>query len=252
MDVNFTALAPRYGTHPIVGSFSGLGTAGMNGGAFNWGSVWSGVKSFGNAAKGWANKAWKSNTGNKLREKLHDTGVQDKLIDGINMGIHGALDLAQQEVARVFEKRLERPIQPYYKPNISEKELEVELEPTRDLTLHYGEPPSYEEAINERPPMTKIIREYSTPVLPSYNKPKHKKKKKPEILEKVTTVEEQELPPPYSLEAFAPVTETVPSVMVEPAAPLVAPSLLNKRGWQSTLNNIVGVGIQSSKRRKCF
>ncbi len=79
----------------------------MNGGAFNWGNLWSGVKSFGSSIKNWGNRAWNSSTGQALRQKLKDSNLQEKVVEGLASGIHGAVDIANQEIAKAVQKRLE-------------------------------------------------------------------------------------------------------------------------------------------------
>lgn len=225
MDVNFTALAPRYGTHPLMGIHYGLGTSGMNGGAFNWGNVWSGIKSFGNTAKGWANKAWNSSTGHMLRQKLQDTKVQEKIVDGLSTGIHGAIDLAQQEITKAIEKKLERPLQIH---NTSKRPREDEEE---EIIIKHEEPPSYSEAIMSTNDITKLPPPYQITTseidMPS----------KPPASQSVTIVSKPVVSKP---------------VMPKSTLPKYRANSLAQRGWQSTLNNIVGVGVQSTKRRRCY
>ncbi|APC26066.1 pVI [Bat mastadenovirus G] len=268
--VNFSSLAPRYGSHPMMNSWSGIGTSGMNGGAFNWGGIWSGIKNFGSNVKSWGSKAWNSQTGKLLRQKLNDTKVREKLVEGISTGVHGALDIANQEIARQIEKRLERrePLEEVeveeeieeVKPKL-EAPLVVELPKKRprdeDLLITAEEPPSYEEAVSMAPaprPMTRPHPSMARPVLVE-------KPARPVVVDKPTTLElkPSDLPPPYS-PAPAPVVVkappkapavVVPSVPAVPAAPVVvAPS--RSRGWQGTLANIVGVGLRGVKRRRCY
>lgn len=178
MDVNFTALAPRYGTHPMTNSF--IGTSGMSGGAFNWGGVWSGLKNFGSKIKTWGNKVYNSNTGQAIRQKLKETGAKEKLISGIATGVNGALDIAQAELAQRIQNKLERyqpqePVEveeiiddalsaPEVVPPSSKVEevVETSKKRPRDDDLVLSElPPSYEEATAEKPlldvPMTRPV-----------------------------------------------------------------------------------------------
>ncbi|BBE29342.1 pVI [Bat mastadenovirus A] len=262
--VNFSSLAPRYGSRPMMNSWSGIGTSGMNGGAFNWGGIWSGIKNFGSNVKSWGSKAWNSQTGKMLRQKLNDTKVREKLVEGIATGVHGALDIANQEIARQVEKRLERQ-QPVEEVEVEEELLEskpaleaplvVETSKKRprdeELIITADEPPSYEEALQAAPPrpMTRPHHSMARPVLAD----------RPTTLE----LKPSDLPPPYSpapakpkpAPAPVPVPAPAPKVTVVPAAapvvlPVAAPS--RSRGWQGTLANIVGVGLRGVKRRRCF
>nr|QRV11654.1 pVI [Bat mastadenovirus] len=232
--VNFSMLAPRFGSHPMMSSWSGIGTSGMNGGAFNWGGLWSGIKSFGSHVKSWGSKAWNSQTGKMLRQKLNDSKVREKLVEGINTGIHGALDIANQEIAKQIEKRLERrepleedEVEEEIEQNTKEAPLVVDLEKKRprdeELVITADEPPSYEEAI-------------MAPPLPA----------KPRVIEQPAVTYS---PPatPVSIPAPAP----APSLPVAiSSAPIVMPA--RSRGWQGTLADIVGVGLRGVKRRRCF
>nr|QIJ58560.1 pVI [Bat mastadenovirus] len=232
--VNFSILAPRYGSHPMMSSWSGIGNSGMNGGAFNWGGLWSGIKSFGGNVKSWGSRAWNSQTGKMLRQKLNDTKVREKLVEGINTGVHGALDIANQEIARQIEKRLERrePLQPL------EEEVEEDIMQTKEappplvvdlpkkrlrdeeLLITADEPPSYEEAIMTAPRPVTVEKPALRPLTP---------------------------PPLPSVAAPVPV---VPAPSASAAPVMLAPS--RTRGWQGTLANIVGVGLRGVKRRRCF
>lgn len=211
MDVNFSSLAPRYGTHPMTNSY--IGTSGLSGGAFNWGGVWSGLKNFGSQIKNWGHKLYHSNTGQALRQKLNETGVRDKLINGIATGVNGALDIAQAELAQRIQDRLERyrpqdseVIQDVVEEEVAPEEVVIKKRPREEEVIVTEFPPTYEEAIAEQP---------------LYEKPIVK-------------------PPP-------PPTVTVPS------RPLPTPVVLRPtRGWQNTLNDIVGVGLRGVKRRRCF
>ncbi|BBF72834.1 pVI [Mastadenovirus eidoli] len=108
-EINFTALAPRKGNKPMLTAWSHIGTSQMSGGAFNWGSIWSGLKNVGSTIKHWGNKAWSSSTGEALRQKLKDTNLQEKIVDGLSTGIHGAVDIARQHLDKAIESRLENP-----------------------------------------------------------------------------------------------------------------------------------------------
>lgn len=234
-DINFASLAPRHGTRPFMGTWNEIGTSQLNGGAFNWSSVWSGLKNFGSTLRTYGNKAWNSSTGQLLREKLKDQNFQQKVVDGLASGINGVVDIANQAVQREINSRLDpRP------PAATVVEMEdATLPPPRgekrprpdaeETTLQVDEPPSYEEAVKAGMPTTRIIAPLSTGVM------------KPATLD---------LPPPP---APAP-PKAAPVVQAPPVATAVrrVPARRQAQNWQSTLHSIVGLGVKSLKRRRCY
>lgn len=234
-DINFASLAPRHGTRPFMGTWNEIGTSQLNGGAFNWSSVWSGLKNFGSTLRTYGNKAWNSSTGQMLREKLKDQNFQQKVVDGLASGINGVVDIANQAVQREINSRLDpRP------PAATVVEMEDASHPpprgekrprpdAEETTLQVDEPPSYEEAVKAGMPTTRIIAPLSTGVM------------KPATLD---------LPPPP---APAP-PKAAPVVQAPPVATAVrrVPARRQAQNWQSTLHSIVGLGVKSLKRRRCF
>ena len=233
-DINFASLAPRHGTRPFMGTWNEIGTSQLNGGAFNWSSVWSGLKNFGSTLRTYGNKAWNSSTGQLLREKLKDQNFQQKVVDGLASGINGVVDIANQAVQREINSRLDpRP------PAATVVEMEDATPPPRgekrprpdaeETTLQVDEPPSYEEAVKAGMPTTRIIAPLSTGVM------------KPATLD---------LPPPP---APAP-PKAAPVVHAPPVATAVrrVPARRQAQNWQSTLHSIVGRGVKSLKRRRCY
>lgn len=233
-DINFASLAPRHGTRPFMGTWNEIGTSQLNGGAFNWSSVWSGLKNFGSTLRTYGNKAWNSSTGQLLREKLKDQNFQQKVVDGLASGINGVVDIANQAVQREINSRLDpRP------PAATVVEMEDATPPPRgekrprpdaeETTLQVDEPPSYEEAVKAGMPTTRIIAPLSTGVM------------KPATLD---------LPPPP---APAP-PKAAPVVQAPPVATAVrrVPARRQAQNWQSTLHSIVGLGVKSLKRRRCY
>lgn len=233
-DINFASLAPRHGTRPFMGTWNEIGTSQLNGGAFNWSSVWSGLKNFGSTLRTYGNKAWNSSTGQMLREKLADQNFQQKVVDGLASGINGVVDIANQAVQREINSRLDpRP------PAATVVEMEDATPPPRgekrprpdaeETILQVDEPPSYEEAVKAGMPTTRIIAPLSTGVM------------KPATLD---------LPPPP---APAP-PKAAPVVQAPPVATAVrrVPARRQAQNWQSTLHSIVGLGVKSLKRRRCY
>lgn len=239
----------------MLSSWSDIGTSSMNGGAFNWGSLWSGVKSFGSSLKNWGNRAWNSSTGQALRQKLRDTNLQEKVAEGIASGIHGAVDLANQEIARAVERRLQsRPVP------------EALVEDTEVVSVPDTIPPAAAPAV---PANEKLIVDVPSP-----------SSKVGSTVESVATkrpLEEDELvvrvnePPSYEelypSMAAAPAAVSLRPTAVKPAAPVVVETPIaaslppvragvlparRNRGWQGTLNSIVGLGVRAVKRRRCF
>ncbi|QFX65715.1 pVI [Mastadenovirus porcusquartum] len=241
-DNSFLALAPREGGRPLLGYTCDIGTSGMHGGAFSWGSLWSGLKNVGSQIKSWGNRAWNSSTGQLVRDKLKDSKVQEKVADGIVQGIHGALDLAQQEMQKAIEKRLDsQRVPPSMSGNVQVEEPSApEIvtpaalpkpappEPVEEVVITADEPPAYDDDYDtksappavERPlprplPMTRPVPSMATPVRP----------------------------PPASSSA-PPRTPTAPARRPAKRA--------RPRGWQNTLQNIVGMGVHFQKRRRCY
>ena len=190
-DINFASLAPRHGSRPFMGTWNEIGTSQLNGGAFSWSSLWSGIKNFGSSIKSFGNKAWNSNTGQMLRDKLKDQNFQQKVVDGLASGINGVVDIANQALQNQINQRLENSRQPpvalKQRPTPEPEEVEVEeklpplesapplpskgekrsrpeLEET--LVVESREPPSYEQALKEGAsyPMTRPIGSMARPV----------------------------------------------------------------------------------------
>lgn len=251
-NINFSALAPRVGSHPMMSSWNHIGVSSMNGGAFSWGSIWSGLKNFGSSAKSFGTKLWNSSTGQKLRQKLKDTNAQEKLVDGIAAGVHGALDIANQEVAKAIEKRLDRPVVPIGPTKEEQVEEIIEeskeiggkkrpSEEVEEIITRVDGPPSYEELFGNKDtvplvPMTRPIPSMARPVVtPTLPPPS----------DMPTTLD---LPPPPS-PPRRPTRRPSAAVVRPPAAfsPAGPP-----RAWQSTLSSIVGAGVRTVKRRRCY
>lgn len=246
-NVNFSALAPRVGSRPMMSTWNDIGVSSMNGGAFSWGSIWSGLKNFGSSAKAFGQKVWNSSTGVKLRQKLKDTKAQEKLVEGLASGVHGALDIANQELAKAIEKRLDRPvIMPEPEPDAQIEEIVEESkeiggkkrppEEEEIVTKIEEAPPSYEEIFGTKDaplvPMTRPIPSMARPVVaPTV----------PPMVDQPTTLD---LPPPPS--------PPRPVVRPAPVPAYSAPAFGPPRGWQSTLNSIVGAGVRVVKRRRCY
>ena len=231
----------------MLSSWSDIGTSSMNGGAFNWGSLWSGVKSFGSSIKNWGNRAWNSSTGQALRQKLKDTNLRDKVVEGLASGIHGAVDLANQEIAKAIEKRLES------RPTVQVEDPEV-MSTVEDLIEEKPAPPpasaTVETVVKKRPPDEEelVIR---TEEPPRYEDIFPNNSAVPISL-RPTAVR----PPAPVVAAPAPaVTPVTTDIVVAPprssSRPTIAPAR-STRGWQGTLNSIVGLGVRSVKRRRCF
>lgn len=257
-NINFSSLAPRVGTRPMMSTWNDIGISSMNGGAFSWGSIWSGLKNFGSSAKSFGTKVWNSSTGVKLRQKLKDTNAQDKLVDGIAAGIHGALDIANQEVAKAIDKRLDRPMvsveekEPQVEEIIEEsKEIGGKKRPLEDeeIVTKIDAPPSYDEIFGTKDappllPMTRPVHPMARPVVP------------PTLPPSVDVPTTLDLPPPPSPTIVkkqpVPVQKPAQRPVIVPAATAPSFSFGAPKGWQSTLGSIVGAGVRAVKRRRCY
>lgn len=257
-NINFSALAPRVGSRPMMSSWNHIGVSSMNGGAFSWGSIWSGLKNFGNSAKSFGSKVWNSSTGQKLRQKLKDTNAQEKLVDGIAAGVHGALDIANQEVAKAIEKRLDRPVVPLEPTKEDQIEELIEeskeiggkkrpIEEEEEIITKVDGPPSYEELFGNKDsaplvPMTRPIPSMARPVVaPTL----------PPAVDVPTTLDlpPPPSPPPRPTRRPAPAP---PAVVVRPPPAFTPAATGPPRAWQSTLSSIVGAGVRTLKRRRCY
>ncbi|WGH00125.1 pVI [Human mastadenovirus G] len=269
-DINFTSLAPRQGSRPLMGTWNDIGSSQLNGGAFNWGSLWSGIKNFGSAIKSYGSKAWNSSTGQMLRDKLKDTNFQEKVVNGVVTGIHGAVDLANQAVQKEIDRRWENsrvPPQRGDEVEVEEVEVEEKLPPLEKvpgapprpqkrprpdleetLVTETIEPPSYEQALKEGAspyPMTKPIAPMARPV--------YGKDHKPVTLELPPPPPSRPTVPPLPAPSAGP--SSAPSAAPAPTArPVAVATARAPRGsnWQSTLNSIVGLGVKTLKRRRCY
>lgn len=257
-EITFSALAPRRGTRPMLSPWSDIGTSAMSGGAFNWGSLWSGLKSFGSTVKNFGVKTWNSSAAQALKDKLKDTKVQEKIIDGINAGVHGALDIARQEMEKKIAAKLDRPIPipevevepsappeetiapplppkaPLSPPPLPPKKRPIEE--VEDLVISTEEPPSYDSLFPDKSPPPPLV---ATPVpaIPPRKVPTTRPH--PSM---VTPV----MPPPSAGE--------VTLEEARPLGPLRKPVTYrpSRSNWQSTLNSIVGLGVNAVKRRRCY
>lgn len=230
--VNFSVLAPRYGTRPLYSGAS-LGVSSLNGGAINWGNMWNTLKSVGSSIKSVGNKLWNSKTSQAIRKELNKTNVREKLAQSVATGVHGALDLVNQQLTKELDKRLDRrpltedevaevidsAIEPPEevktvvelppKPSKRPREDVVVEEPYKEtLVVTHDEPPSYEEAIREAAPIPVTI----------------------------------PAPPPRAKPLTGPVTRV-------PAVPAALPAASS---WIGALNAMTGVGLSGVKRRRCY
>lgn len=247
-EFNYSSLAPRQGTRPLLSAWSDIGTSQMNGGALNWGSLWSGLKSLGGTVKNRGSKVWHSDAGHALRQKLKDTALQEKIIEGVSSGIHGAVDLSRQRLEKAIERHLEK------RPTVDALESaarEEDIATSADASLQPPPPPP--------PPYSAVV-----------------SSKRPREDGEEVIIHTAEPPPPYEdvmatpapvvastskglvvdapvtrpAKPFAPVTHETQRVVAP--LPMAATTVRRQRGWQGTLNSIVGLGVHSVKRRRCY
>lgn len=256
MDDLFTALAPRRGTRPLLGHHAEIGVSSLSGGAINWGNLWSGLKNFGSTVKNYGQKVWNSSTGQALRQKLKDTDLQGKVVEGLSTGIHGAVDLARQELDRQLASRLDLPPPPppdvEVEPPAPTESVEmvdpskVALEDTKkrpptkrplprdEEDMGLPPPPAYDELYPEGPPLVPTTKEVKPTTRP--------------IASMATPVRPSD--EPRSLQSLAPSSTTSTAV---PAPPNVFRRPSSRfSGWHSTLSGITGLGVRAFKRRRCF
>lgn len=228
----------------MLSPWSEIGTSAMSGGAFNWGNIWSGIKSFGSSLKNFGVKTWNSSAAQALKDKLKDTKVQEKIIDGINAGVHGALDIARQELERKVAAKLDRPkpipeIEPPEIPEetivpIPQKTTMTEIPKKRplneeELIITTDEPPSYDSLYANKSPAPPLV---ATPVIS-------------------TRPSTSLITPPLTAPSAGITTleESIPLGPLRKPTTFVRPA---RNNWQSTLNSIVGLGVRSVKRRRCY
>ena len=265
MEDLFTALAPRRGTRPMMGPYYDIGTSSLSGGAISWGSVWNSLKNFGSSVKNFGNKVWNSSTGQALKQKLKDTDLQSKIVDGLSTGIHGAVDLARQELDRQIASRLDLPppppdaqveppaptesvemVEPSKAPLEDKKRPTASTYPAAKRPVDEEEtiaPPSYDELFPDGPPLvptTKDVRPLRPMTRPhiSMATPVYSAE---ELAKMPATLDE-----PRSLQSIIQPNTAVP------APPNVFRRPKRSMGWQSTLNSITGLGVRSLKKRRCY
>ena len=282
MEDTFSTLAPRYGSRPMLGSWSGIGTSQMSGGAINWGNLWSSVKSFGSSAKNFGSRIWNSKTAHSIRNKISNSNIRDKIAEGVATGIHGAVDLANQAIQKEIDKRLDLPpppeVEALVEPDekistegaiIKEKPLPEEVieppppyappakRPREELVVETVEPPSYESLYPDKAGIPMTLEE-------------------PPIIVKPVPKPRTKVPSKLVVEAartYPMIKPATPVKVSAPVVPIASPVPLELRGWQSRLNNIVGLGgvyehnkmgrspygstlggegVRCVKRRRCF
>lgn len=259
--LNFSALAPRYGTRPLYNG-SSLGVSALNGGAINWGSMWNAFKNVGSRLKNVGAKVWNSKTAQSIRKELGKTGAQEKLVQGVVTGVHGALDLANQALAKQIEKRLDKA------PLTEEEEAEVldsALETPEEVPPLPPKRPREEPILLEKP----VVLEKPLPLEKPIAVEKEKIAPAPEPMKEslIATTDE---PPSYeeAIRTTAPAPLLLPRPAPAAKGPLLAPvarkpspaplaSVVPAVGapsanWLSALNSMTGVGLRTVKRRRCY
>lgn len=234
-----------------------IGTCSMNGGAFSWGSLWNSARSIGSHLKNLGLAAWNSSTGEALRQKLRDTNLQEKVVEGISSGIHGAVDIARQQVERAIDRQLgarapvrevaaeEEVVLPAKRPREDDEE---------ELVIRNDEPPAYDEIYTSGVPdvpMTRPVAPLATPVAPSGPPVRVVPAAAPATVAAIASSARA----PVVVKApgaSAPVVSVPAARVVRPAALAASSARLQQRPWQAALSNIVGVGVSFSKRRRCF
>ncbi|YP_009209.1 pVI [Porcine adenovirus 3] len=290
-DLSFSALAPRFGTRPVMGTWSEIGTSQMNGGALSWSNIWSGLKSFGSSLASTANKAWNSGTVTSVRNKLKDADVQGKIGEVIASGVHGALDVANQAVSHAVDRRC----------NSSSCGSSSSSASSSNRWASWNPPMRWRQTSCLLPPRTSclllLLRRLPRP-LPRAN-PAGRPAKRPPPPRRSSSAPTSPLPmksciptrpgspppwscvprpncPPWPTIRCAPRRRSPPPPPPLPPPPPPRPPRLlcvgvrprlrprlrrvpkapqvgvRARGWQNKLNTIVGLGVRTCKRRRCY
>ena len=254
-EINFSALAPRYGAHPLMGQWNSIGTSQMSGGAINWGNVWSSVKNFGSRVKNYGSRIWNSNASKTIRQKIKDSGISDKLGEVAAQGIHGAVDIAQLHMNQAIQNKIDSMA-----PPPEEVEVEELVEPPVGAAIDPPSkvdpvpmitdpaPPPYEEVVKtKKRPRDELVIETAAP--PAYETIFPNKSGNPIMTLEEPIIKTKEIPrtypmvkpeAPLKVEVVAPPPEPAPTPVV--AAPTPSSGRRRRQGWQGALNNIVGMG----------
>lgn len=217
--VNFSALAPRYGLRPFY-SFEGLGTSALNGGAINWGNLWSGFKRVGASLKHAGDRLWHSKTAQSIKRELEKSGTREKLAQSVALGVHGALDLANQALANKLERHLGYPVS--YPEDAVSEEIDEAISPPKNVVI--------------------------APTRPREEELVLKKDGEPFQETLVNYVEE---PPPYeeAVKTLAPAPSSSSSSVTLATEPI---QRVGNASWLNALSAMTGVGIPAVKRRRCY
>ncbi|QIZ64161.1 pVI [Guinea pig adenovirus 1] len=284
--MNFASLAPRVGERAILSHSYYLGDTGLHGGALSWGSLWTGLKSFGSRVSNWGSQLWNSRGVHLLRQRLDETGVGDKIIDGVTAGIHGALDIARQHMDQAVADRLTPPAGV---PAAAVPAAAAASETLPSAPADVTTAAAANLASQRVPPVVSSLPaqtvEVAGPAPVKEPPPPYVEKEESaddgRWRERVTTVVEP--PPSYASlygansktplnvstapvvqPAVAPLPPSEPAAadVVVPATTAAAPVVVTRPGgsrkryrgtrWQTTLNDIVGLGFHIDKRRRCY
>lgn len=262
-DLDFLALAPRMGSRPLLGH--SFGTGDLNGGALSWGSVWSGLKNLGSRLGTWGQKAWNSKTATQLRQHLNDTGLRDKLVEGASTAIHGAVDIARQELDRRLAEKGVGPAvvsPPGPTPeSATDSEIGVALGPLKRPLGSDGNPPSYEEATRGGPVQVEPPPSYEEVIAPPPPKRPTTRPHPSMVTEVLSPEEAASLPATLDLKPGALVptgpasappapSASAPARRPRPQPPRRLPA--SRSGWQNTLLSVTGAGIPTRRYRRCY
>ena len=264
-DLDFLALAPRMGSRPLLGH--NFGTGDLNGGALSWGSVWSGLKNLGSRLGTWGQKAWNSKTATQLRQQLSDTGLRDKLVEGASTAIHGAVDIARQELDRRLAEKGVGPavVTPPGPTPESAADKRGQTTADADIGVALGPlkrpltdaPPSYEEATRGGPVQVEPPPPYDEVIAPPPPKRPTTRPHPSMVTEVLSPEEAASLPATLDLKPGALVPTgpasappVPPPARRRPQPPRRLPA--TRSGWQNTLLSVTGAGIPSRRYRRCY
>lgn len=254
----------------MLAHWSDIGTCQMNGGAFSWSNIWDGARRIGSTFKSWGSRLWNSSTGQALRAQLRDTGLQQKVVEGLSEGIHGAVDLARQEVDRELRRRLEkRPTVAVLEDEPEAAAVPVAVAGPAAVPVPSALPPAVEAAagpavVGALPPPPAYSATDPNPVaVPT--------RPAGDIVfgtdgprSLVTTNTSVAAGPPAPLlasqQGLVDIPVTQPGRPFSPAvqqrqrivASLPVTTVTRRRNWQGTLDSIMGMGVHAIKRRRCY
>lgn len=267
-EISFTSLAPRSGTRPMLSAFAAIGASQMNGGAFSFSSILNGIKNFGSRVVNFGSTVWNSAPASALKQKLNDSNLQEKIVHGLSNGIHGVVDLANQEIERAIANRVEkRPLVEGMESVLIDPPatglappvpvvVEQVVQPVEEIVYPSKKPrketpPPYEDLYHNEFPSSSMALVTQPQDYPSSLKVDSGSQSLPSAVTAADINEISHVTPTTVSLPVKPVTR--PIVRDTPSRPLRRPIPRRQNtAWQQTLGNIVGVGVKVQTKRRCY